>query len=121
MFFKVNCYIIKIINNTLYIEILDKDELERFKKNLLKLYKSDNNFKNTKKYYIIKINKQTKFNINYNYNNISELIGINVTISGYSKYYSFLYNDEILDIHNNLKTITKNKKGYSLYANKIIL
>ena len=64
---------------------------------------------------------KTKFNITKKYTNLNELIGLNVLISGQSKYYSFIYKDEILDIHtNNFITTTKNKKGYTLYANNII-
>ena len=120
MFFKIRCYIINTNNNTLLIEITENEELERFHKNLIKLYKNSDNFDYTKTQYNIKINSNTKFNINYSYNNILELKGVLVTISGYSKYYSFSYDGEIFDENTNLlKTIKKNKNGYSFIANKI--
>lgn len=121
MFFKIKCYITNIKNNILLIEICDDEELNRFHNNLIKLYKNSDNFDYTKKQYNIKINANTKFNINYSYNTLSELIGISVIISGYSKYYCFSYEDEIFDEFTNLfKKIKKNKNGYSLIANKII-
>lgn len=120
MFFKIKCYIIKATNNNILIEINDPEELNRFHKNLIKLYKNLDNFDYTKIQYNIKINSNTKFLINYSYTDITELTGTLVSISGYSKYYCFSYEGEILDEHTNLfKTIKKNKSGYSLIANKV--
>jgi len=121
MFFKIKCYIIKATNKNILIEIPDPEELNRFYKNLIRLYKNSYNFDYTKTQFNIKINTNTKFLINYSYNDIMELIGTSVLISGYSKYYCFNYNEEILDEYTNLfKTIKKNKSGYSLIATKII-
>jgi hypothetical protein len=120
MFFKVKCYILNIINNDIIISISDKDELNRFQKNLIKLYKNNEDFDVNNQIYKIKYNNQTKFNINFQYNNIKDLKGVSVTISGISKYYCFSYNDEVLDTNTNtFITIKKIKRGYSLFANKI--
>jgi hypothetical protein len=121
MFFKIHCYIIDIKNNELIISIVDKDELNKFHKNLIKLYKNPNDFDLTQNIFKIKYNNQTKFEITFNYNNIKDLKGCSVIISGYSKYYCFSYNNEILDENTNLfKTEKKIKKGFTLLANKII-
>ena len=120
MFFKIRCYILNIINNDLIISITDKDELERFQKNLIKLYKNYDEFDFNNQIYKIKYNNQTKFNINFSYNNIKDLKGIAVSISGISKYYCFSYNDEILETNTNtLITVKKIKRGFTLIANKI--
>ena len=120
MFFKLKCYILNIINNDIIISISDKDELNRFQKNLIKLYKNNEDFDFNNQIYKIKYNNQTKFNINFQYNNIKDLKGVSVTISGISKYYCFSYNDEVLDTNTNtFITIKKIKRGYSLFANKI--
>ncbi len=120
MFFKLKCYILNIINNDIIISISDKDELNKFQKNLIKLYKNNEDFDFNNQIYKIKYNNQTKFNINFQYNNIKDLKGVSVTISGISKYYCFSYNDEVLDTNTNtFITIKKIKRGYSLFANKI--
>lgn len=121
MFFKIRCYILNIINNDLIISISDKDELERFQKNLIKLYKNYDEFDFNNQIYKIKYNNQTKFNINFSYNNIKDLKGIYVIISGISKYYCFSYNDEILDTNTNTFIAAKKiKRGFTLIANKIV-
>ncbi len=120
MFFKIKCYIIDVKKNEIVISISDKDELTRFHKNLIKLYKNIDDFDFSKTIFNIKINNFTKFDINFNYSTLYDLKGISITISGQSKYYCFSYNDEILDENTNLfKTIKKIKRGYNLIANKI--
>jgi hypothetical protein len=120
MFFKIQCYIIDIKNNDIWISISNKEELTKFQTNLIKLYKNIEEFNYNNNIFKLKINKQTKFNINFIYNNIKELKGCSVTISGQSKYYCFSYNDEILnELTNTFNTIKKIKKGYILAINKI--
>lgn len=121
MFFKITCNIIKVQNKDLLIEIDDEESLLRFQKNLNLLYKNNININSKNKIYKIKYNNNTKFDIKKKYNNLIELIGLNIVISGQSKYYSFSYKDEVLNEQTNtFITITKNKKGYILYANNII-
>lgn len=121
MFFKITCNIIKVQNKDLLIEINDEESLLRFQKNLNLLYKNNININSKNKIYKIKYNNKTKFDIKKKYNNLIELIGLNIVISGQSKYYSFSYKDEVLNEQTNtFITITKNKKGYILYANNII-
>jgi hypothetical protein len=120
MFFKIQCYIIDIKNNDIWISISNKEELTKFQTNLIKLYKNIEEFNYNNNIFKLKVNKQTKFNINFIYNNIKELKGCSVTISGQSKYYCFSYNDEILnELTNTFNTIKKIKKGYILVINKI--
>lgn len=120
MFFKINCTIIKIKNNDIYIEIIDNNDLLKFQNNLLKLYKKNKNFNYNNKIFKLKYNNKTKFNINFSYSDLNSLIGFNVSISGYSKYYSFKFKDEIINpISNTLETIQKNKNGYIFYISKI--
>lgn len=120
MFFKIQCYIIDIKNNDIWISISNKEELTKFQTNLIKLYKNIEEFDYNNNIFKLKVNKQTKFNINFIYNNIKDLKGCSVTISGQSKYYCFSYNDEILnELTNTFNTIKKIKKGYILVINKI--
>jgi hypothetical protein len=121
MFFKIQCYILDIKNNDMIISITNKDELDKFHKNLIRLYKNPEDFNFNKQIFKIKYNNNSKFDINFKYKNIKDLKGINVCISGQSKYYCFSYNDEIInELTNNLETIKKIKRGYILIANKII-
>jgi len=122
MFFNIDCYIFNIQDNNVYITINNLDTLNRFINNLKKLYKNDeyvNSLKN-KNIYKLKLHKNTKFDINFNYSNISELIGCEVIISASSKYYCFLYDSDVFDEQTNLiKIVKKIKKGYILNINKI--
>jgi len=121
MFFKIKCYINFIKNNTLNVSIPDENELKRFQNNLIKLYKNPENFDYEKKIFNIKLLSNTKIELNYTYHSINDLYGCTVTISGSSKYYCFLIDSEELDPNTNLfNKIKKIKKGYSLYATKII-
>ena len=121
MFFKIKCYIIDIKNNDLIISITDSEELAKFHKNLIKLYKNQEDFNKNQDIFKIKYNNQTKFEIKFNYNNIKDLKGCSVIISGTSKYYCFSYNNEIIDENTNLFKIEKKiKRGFTLLANKII-
>jgi hypothetical protein len=127
MFFKIKCYI-NFIKYDKYkkkgkvnICISDDDELQRFQNNLLKLYCSDNKTNNfNKKLYDLKINSNTKIDLNVDYKNIDELKGIYVTISASSKYYCFSIDSHEFDEHTNLFTpVKKIIKGYSIYITKI--
>jgi hypothetical protein len=121
MFFKIKCYINYIKDNTINISINDPNELLRFQKNLIKLYKNPEYFDYEKKKFSIKILNTTKIQLNTNYNLISDLHGISVIISGSSKYYCFSVDNEVFDEQTNLlKTEKKVIRGYTLYANKII-
>lgn len=120
MFFKINCYINYVKNNTMNISINDESELLRFQKNLLKLYKNPNHFDYQKKNFNIKLLNTTKFNLSFAYSSIQNLHGINVVISGLSKYYCFSVDQDEFDEQSNLfKPVKKIIRGYTLYANKI--
>lgn len=120
MFFKVKCYIQSINNNNIQIYINDDNELHRFQKNLIKLYKNIDTFDLNNRTYNIKLLKTTKFDVNFKYNQINMLKGTSVIISGHSKYYCFSTNIEVVDESTNLfKTIKKINKGYTLYVDKI--
>lgn len=108
MFFKIRCYITFIISQKkIKISIEDEQEYIKMNKNMKLLYKS--NYE-SKKEFIINLNYKTKIKIDkINYTNIDDLIGCEVYISGYSKYYNFkIDNDD-----------EKIIQGYSLIANKI--
>ena len=120
MFFNIDCYIMDVSEKKIKIKISDQESLEKFIKNLDNLYKTKKgkdvtdkkDIENLKDYFYLNISKKTKFNINnFNYNNLKDLIGVNVKISGESRYYSFSIEgnegDRIF------------KKGYSLVCNKI--
>lgn len=121
MFFKIKCYINYIKDNTINVSLNDPNELLRFQKNLIKLYKNPEYFDYEKQKFSIKILNTTKIQLNTNYNLISDLHGISVIISGSSKYYCFSVDNEVFDEQTNLlKTEKKVIRGYTLYANKII-
>jgi hypothetical protein len=121
MFFKIKCYINYIKDNTINVSLNDPNELLRFQKNLIKLYKNPEYFDYEKQKFSIKILNTTKIQLNTNYNLISDLHGISVIISGSSKYYCFSVDHEVFDEQTNLlKTEKKVIRGYTLYANKII-
>jgi hypothetical protein len=121
MFFNVSGYILQITNDSIQLRIIDDDDLTKFQKNLNKMYKTINLIDLDKKKYNFKINKQTKIIIkNYNYENLSNLIGIYVTISGYFKYYCFnITSNTLNEINNELEDTKKYKKGYINICNKI--
>lgn len=108
MFFKIKCYIREVIDKKkIKIEIEDDDEYIKMNKNMQLLYKT--NYIQQK---IFNINiSNCKINIfNNQYNNLEDLKGIEVYISGYSKYYNFQVSDD-----DEKKII----KGYSLIGTKI--
>lgn len=120
MFFNIDCYIMDVSEKKIKIKISDQESLEKFIKNLDNLYKTKKgkdvtdkkDIENLKDYFYLNISKKTKFNINnFNYNNLKDLIGVNVKISGESRFYSFSIEgnegDRIF------------KTGYSLVCNKI--
>lgn len=122
MFFNISGYIINISNNKIKLKIIDNDVLIRFQNNLNKLYKIQNDINLDNNIYIFTFNKKTKFLIkNYTYKDLSELNGIFINISGYSKYYCFETNtNNILnEINNELEEQKKYKKGYVYICNKI--
>lgn len=121
MFFNIDCYIMEINEKKIKVRISDTDSLIKFIKNLDNLYKTKKginvtdkkDIENLKDYFYLNISKKTKFNINnFNYNNLKDLIGVNVKISGESRYYSF-------SIENGDEKIFKT--GYSLVCNKIYI
>jgi hypothetical protein len=121
MFFNVSGYILKITDDSIQLRITDDDDLTKFQKNLNKMYKTNDLIDLDKKKYNFKINKKTKIIIkNYNYDNLSNLIGIYVTISGYFKYYCFsIISNALNEINNDLEDTKKYKKGYINICNKI--
>ena len=119
MFFNIDCYIVNVYEKKIKIHISDEESLLKFQQNIDKLYKTKIGSKVTDiktaegiKTFYLNINKKTKFDIqNFNYDNIKDLIGVNIIISGESKYYSFS-----LDQSDDNKIY---KTGYSLVCNKI--
>lgn len=121
MFFKIHCHIINITLTDIIVSITNKEELEKFQKNLIRLYKNNEEFDYENTVFKLKHNKQTKFDIKFKYNNLKDLKGIHVIISGISKYYCFSYDDEIINQSTNtFETIKKIKRGYTLIANKVV-
>lgn len=122
MFFKLNGYIHKIIDTHLYLELNDEEEYNKYINNLKILYKN-----NIPKYLLnnkiikLKLTKKTKFNINnYNYNNISDLIGCNIIINFSSKFYSIKINKpQICDLTNEFIDNYLYKSGYVFLINTI--
>lgn len=129
MFFNIDCYIMDVSEKKIKIKIADKDSLEKFITNLDNLYKTkkgkevtdkkdiESIKENLKDCFYLNISKKTKFNINnFNYNNLKDLIGVNVKISGKSRYYSFS-----IESNNNIDGESNKifKTGYSLVCNKI--
>lgn len=122
MFFNINGYIININNNKIKLKIIDNEILTKFQKNINKLYKIQNDINLNENVYNFTVNKKTKFTIqNYTYTHLSELIGVCINISGYSKYYCFeLQSNSLLnEINNELQEEKKYKKGYAFICNKI--
>lgn len=129
MFFNIDCYIMDVSEKKIKIKIADKDSLEKFITNLDNLYKTkkgkevtdkrdiESIKENLKDCFYLNISKKTKFNINnFNYNNLKDLIGVNVKISGESRYYSFS-----IECNNNIDGESNKifKTGYSLVCNKV--
>jgi len=141
MFFNINCYIMDVSEKKIKIRISDQESLEKFIKNLDNLYKTKKgkevtdkrDIENLKDTFYLNISKKTKFNINnFNYNNLKDLIGVNVKISGESRYYSFSIegngfeniNENINEnvnenVSENVETNKILKTGYSLICNKV--
>ena len=126
MFFKISCYIQDINEKKIKVKIVDDDDLTKFQNNINNLYKTkkgseleNTHIKDTDKkinnVFYLNIMKRTKFDIkDFKYDNLKSLIGTNVNISGESKYYSFVINNEFTEEK-------KYKKGYSLVCNKIYI
>jgi len=130
MFFKISCYIQDIKEKKIKIKIVDEDDLIKFQNNINKLYKTkigselenthiktvdDDIIKKINNIFYLNIMKKTKFDIKgFKYDNMESLIGTNVFISGESKYYSFIINNEFTEEK-------KYKRGYSLVCNKIYI
>ena len=123
MFFNIDCYVMEVSEKKIKIRISDQESLDKFIKNLDNLYKTTKgkevtdkkDIENLKDYFYLNISKKTKFNIkNFNYDNLKDLIGVNVKISGESRYYSFsIESSEGCENNRIFKT------GYSLICNKI--
>ena len=129
MFFNIDCYIMDVSEKKIKIKIADKDSLEKFITNLDNLYKTKKGKEvtdkrdiegikeNLKDCFYLNISKKTKFNINtFNYNNLNDLIGVNVRISGESRYYSFSIEGGVGEGGNPNRIF---KTGYSLVCNKV--
>jgi len=117
MFFKIKGKIINIYENTKKIKIFlyEEDQIQHFNHILVDILKQEPNEHNI---YTMKVNNKTKYNIDsfITFNNITDLLNLNVIISGYTKYYCFdlnKNNDE--DIINEPNII----KGNSFIINKI--
>jgi hypothetical protein len=97
----------------------DLDNLYKTKKGKEVTDKRD--IENLKDTFYLNISKKTKFNINnFNYNNLKDLIGVNVKISGESRYYSFSIEgngfeniNENVSENENVETNKILKTGYS--------
>jgi hypothetical protein len=133
MFFNIDCYIVGVYEKKIKIHITDEESLLKFQTNINNLYKTKSGLQVTDKKnadgvstFNLTYNKKTKFYIkNFNYDNIKDLVGVNVRISGESKYYSFntiVPNNIENDIYNETsesKCKSIFKSGYSLVCNKI--
>ena len=116
MQFKINGKIIFVSPNQKKIKLLiytDKD-IEHFN-HINKLLKQEPKLNNT---YNMIINNKTKFDIlDYiQFKNVKDLLNLNVTISGYTKYYCFDIGDKN-DIINSINI----KKGNSFIINKMTI
>ena len=125
MFFNIDCYVMYVSEKKIKIRISDQESLDKFIKNLDNLYKTKKgqevtdkkDIENLKDTFYLNISKKTKFNINtFNYNNLNDLIGVNVRISGESRYYSFSIEGGVGEGGNPNRIF---KTGYSLVCNKV--
>ena len=125
MFFNIDCYVMYVSEKKIKIRISDQESLDKFIKNLYNLYKTKKgqevtdkkDIENLKDTFYLNISKKTKFNINtFNYNNLNDLIGVNVRISGESRYYSFSIEGGVGEGGNPNRIF---KTGYSLVCNKV--
>ena len=125
MFFNIDCYVMYVSEKKIKIRISDQESLDKFIKNLDNLYKTKKgqevtdkkDIENLKDTFYLNISKKTKFNINtFNYNNLKDLIGVNVRISGESRYYSFSIEGGVGEGGNPNRIF---KTGYSLVCNKV--
>lgn len=118
---KIRAYVFSIINqNKIKIEINDEESFEKIE-NIIKKLQKEKKYKvpvdkcNNHLYYI-NLNKNTKFIFNnINYNNLQDLIGMELFISFNIKYYNFIIesinekNEKIINYHN----------GYNFNATKL--
>ena len=125
MFFNIDCYVMYVSEKKIKIRISDQESLDKFIKNFDNLYKTKKgqevtdkkDIENLKDTFYLNISKKTKFNINtFNYNNLNDLIGVNVRISGESRYYSFSIEGGVGEGGNPNRIF---KTGYSLVCNKV--
>ncbi len=122
MFFNTSCYIVSINEKKIKATIDNVEDLERFKLNMIRLYNSkrSQNIINkqdvNKDIFTFTINNNTKFDLKFKYTNLSDLIGIRVNLSGYSKYYIF---KDTSDVLNDINGTTSYKSGYNLIINKM--
>jgi hypothetical protein len=124
MFFKIKGKIINIDENTKKIKLLlyNTNDIEHFN-HILTLLKQNPNENNI---YTMKIINKTKYNIDsfILFNNINDLLNLNVIISGYTKYYCFNLNKKQNDDEDlyNMSDINEEStiiKGNSFIINKI--
>jgi len=120
---KIKGYIVSVDNNQkIKIEVNDEDSLNKINNLISKLKKKKSGKlpidKECDNRFLIKVNNNTKFKFqNINYNNLSDLHGVEVCITFYYKYYNFkiLVDDDAI----------KDKKkevfiqGHSFIATKI--
>ena len=118
---KIKCYIVSIdTNSKAKIEINDNDSLIKMNNLIKKLKKNKTGGlpidKECDNRFFIKINDKTKFQFNnINYDNLSDLYGLEVFITFYHRYYNF--KTSICDENNEQKNIFL--KGYSFIAMKV--
>jgi hypothetical protein len=124
MFFKINGKIIFVDENKKKIKLLlyNQTDIDHFNHilSIIKYKPHDNNI------YSLKLTNKTKCIIDdfIKYDNLSDLLNLNVTISGYTKFYCFDLNKNNSDDLNYIKSdINQNNniiKGQSFFINKII-
>lgn len=94
---KIRCYIVSSYDDKkVKIEINDEESLEKMNGLIIKLNKNKkykiSRDKECNNRFFITLNNKTNYSFkNINYNNISDLYGLEVFITFYSKYYSFKY------------------------------
>lgn len=122
MFYKIKCYILSVYDNKkIKIEVNDIDNRNKIN-NVIEYLQKEKKHKvpidnKCSDHCYLLINKDTKYDFkNINYNELSDLYGLEVFITFYPKYYYFTYNVE------NIETNMLEKKiccGYSFIVKKI--
>lgn len=116
MFFKIKGKIIKVYKESKKIKIFlyNTEDVEHFN-HLLSLIDQDQNENNT---YTFKLMPNIKIDVKsiVNYNNMDDLLHLNVIISGSTKYYCFDLNKNKSDDLNNQPNIVQ---GYTFMVKKL--